>query len=140
MWRLREAPRQKLGKAPNPPEEAVFASSSASWKESARAASRSDYFGSSVIAPVLLYSVEPEYTNAAIKANIEGICVVSLVVDAEGVPQNVRVLKGLGSGLDKNALEAVKDYRYLPAMRDGEPVPAVITVEVKFALEESPPN
>jgi TonB family protein len=136
-WRFRETPRQKFEKAPNPPEEAVLAPGTVPRKEATRTAHRADYFGDAVTAPVLLYSVEAEYTNAAFRASIAGTCVISLLVDPQGMPENVRVLKSLNPGLDRNALDAVKKYRYLPAMRDGEPVPAVITVGVDFTIPNS---
>jgi TonB family protein len=59
---------------------------------------------------------------------------ITLIVDAQGVPQNVRVLRALGKGLDEKAMEAVRRYRFKPAMNDGKPVPVMITVEVNFRL------
>jgi len=55
-----------------------------------------------------------------------------VVVDKNGMPQNPKVLRTLDYGLDQNAVDAVMRYRFKPAMRDGEPVPVIITVEVNF--------
>ena len=52
-------------------------------------------------------SVEPEYTDAAKKAKITGTCLVSLVIDANGMPQDVRVIKSLLPSLDERAVEAI---------------------------------
>ena len=60
---------------------------------------------------------------------MSGVCAVSLIVDASGMPQNVPVVKSLESGLDQNAIKAVSQYRFKPAMKDGTtPVPVQITV------------
>jgi TonB family protein len=93
-----------------------------------------DQVGVEISAPVPLNSVEAEYTDEARRAHLEGICMVSLIVDAYGNPQNPRVVRGLGKGLDEKALEAVKKYKFRPAMRDGKPVPVEIAVQVKFIL------
>jgi len=55
-------------------------------------------------------------------------------VDAHGYPENPRVVRSLGMGLDEKALEAVQRYRFKPAMKDGKPVPVTILVEVNFRL------
>jgi TonB family protein len=93
-----------------------------------------DKVGVEISAPVPLSQVEAEYTDEARRAHLEGICMISLIVDANGKPQNPRVVRGLGKGLDEKALEAVKKYSFKPAMRDGKPVPVEVTVQVKFIL------
>jgi protein TonB len=55
-----------------------------------------------------------------------------MIVDAHGNPQIPRVVRALGYGLDEKALEAVRKYRFKPAMKAGDPVPVMITVEVNF--------
>jgi protein TonB len=59
---------------------------------------------------------------------------VNLVVDEQGRPQNVHILRGLGNGLDEKAVEAVKQYKFKPAMVDGTPVSATLNIEVNFKL------
>lgn len=56
------------------------------------------------------------------------------MVDEDGNPQNVRVIRPLGMGLDEKAIEAVRRYRFNPALKDGVPVPVEIKVEVNFRL------
>ncbi|MGO9338225.1 MAG: energy transducer TonB [Terracidiphilus sp.] len=87
-----------------------------------------------ISAPIPLNTVEAQYTPEAKKAKINGVCLVSVIVDAHGMPQNPRVMKGLDPGLDQNALIAVGKYRFKPAIKDGTPVPVMITIEVNFRL------
>jgi protein TonB len=59
---------------------------------------------------------------------------VNLIVDTHGLPQNVRVIRGVGMGLDEKALEAVRQYKFKPAMEGGKPVPVQVNVEVNFQI------
>jgi TonB family protein len=89
--------------------------------------------GGRVSAPVVIHSVEAQFSDVARKAKYQGVCVVSLIVDAQGNPQNPRIAKSLGMGLDEKAIEAVRQYRFRPAMLDGEtPVPVAINMEINF--------
>jgi TonB family protein len=91
--------------------------------------------GGGVSAPVPLNSVEAEFSDEARRAKYQGVCLISLIVDVHGDPQNPRVVRALGMGLDEKALEAVKKYKFKPALKDGKtPVPVMITVEVNFRL------
>jgi TonB family protein len=93
--------------------------------------------GGSVTAPVPIQVSYPEYSREAKKAKFKGIVLVSLIVDANGLPQNVHVLRGVGMGLDEKAVEAVKDYKFKPATEDGKPVPVEVNLEIKFQLDDS---
>jgi len=91
--------------------------------------------GGGVSAPVALNQVEAEFSDEARRAKYQGVCLISLIVDAQGNPQDPRVVRALGMGLDEKALEAVRKYKFKPAMKDGHtPVPVMITVEVNFRL------
>ncbi len=91
--------------------------------------------GGGVSAPVALNNVEAEFSDEARRAKYQGVCLISLIVDAQGNPQNPRVIRALGMGLDEKALEAVRQYKFRPAMKDGKtPVAVMITVEVNFRL------
>jgi TonB family protein len=91
--------------------------------------------GGSVSAPIALNNVEAEFSDEARRAKYQGVCLIQLIVDAQGNPQNPRVIRALGMGLDEKALEAVRKYKFKPAMKDGRtPVPVMITVEVNFRL------
>ena len=90
--------------------------------------------GGGVSAPQVVRSVEPQYSDAARRAKLAGTCLVSLIVDINGLPQNVRVVRPLGKGLDEKAVEAVKQYRFEPAMYEGHPVPVEVNIQVSFQL------
>jgi len=93
------------------------------------------HVGGGISAPVALNNVEAEYSDEARRAKYQGVCLISLIVDAQGNPQNPRVIRALGMGLDEKALEAVRQYKFRPAMKDGKtPVAVMITVEVNFRL------
>jgi protein TonB len=91
--------------------------------------------GGGVSAPQALNQVEAEFSDEARRAKYQGICVVQLIVDAQGNPQNPKVVRALGMGLDEKAIEAVKKYKFKPAYKQGKgPVPVMINVEVNFRL------
>lgn len=90
--------------------------------------------GGGVSAPRAIYSPDPEYSEEARKAKYQGVCVLWLVVGADGRPQQVRVTRSLGLGLDEKAIEAVKTWKFEPAQKDGHPVSVQINVEVSFRL------
>ena len=90
--------------------------------------------GGGVSAPQLIYSVDPEFSDEARRAKYQGICSVSVIVDAQGNPQHVRVVRPLGMGLDEKAVEAVKQYRFKPAVYKGHAVPVEVIVEVNFHI------
>jgi len=90
--------------------------------------------GGGVSAPKVLYDPDPEYSEEARKAKYQGTVVLWLVVSPEGKPQQIRVQRSLGMGLDEKAIEAVRQWRFEPAKKDGQPVPVMINVEVNFRL------
>jgi periplasmic protein TonB len=90
--------------------------------------------GGGVSAPSLIKKIEPEYSEEARKAKYQGVVVLGLVVDSQGRPKDLRVQKSLGMGLDQKALEAVRQWVFEPAHKDGKPVPVLISVEVAFRL------
>jgi TonB family protein len=84
--------------------------------------------------PVLISQVNPEFSDEARRNKIEGVVIVSLVVDEEGMPIDIRLVRGAGHGLDENAIAAVSQYRFEPATLDGKVVAYPMTVEVDFRL------
>jgi TonB family protein len=134
LYRLRAQPSQTFRPLADSPEGAVLAPKDWSWGNSKVSAPETERVGGSVKAPVLLKSVEAHFTNAARKARLEGSCLISIVVDRNGMPQDIRITKSLDDGLDQNAINAVAQYRFKPAMIDGEPVPAVMNVVIEFRL------
>jgi TonB family protein len=92
------------------------------------------HVGGDVTAPKLVYVPDPEYTEQARRAKYQGVCVISTVVDAQGNPTHVQVVRQLGMGLDNKAVEAVKQYKFEPGMRLGKPVAVGVKIEVNFRL------
>jgi protein TonB len=90
--------------------------------------------GANVIAPQVIYAPEPEFSELARKQKLSGNVLVYLVVDANGRPTRIRVLRGLGAGLDEKAIEAVSRYKFKPAMQNGRPVPVEMNVNVDFQI------
>ena len=90
--------------------------------------------GGGITAPKPVDTPDPEYTEEARRAKIQGTCILWLIVDAEGHPRDIRVVRGLGYGLDAKALETVKQWRFEPARKDGQPVNVQVSVEVGFRL------
>jgi TonB family protein len=90
--------------------------------------------GHGVTAPRPLNSPDPEYSEEARIAGLQGKCVLSLVVDSEGKPQEVRVSRSLGKGLDEKSIEAVRNWTFEPARKNGKPVAVRINVVVTFRI------
>jgi periplasmic protein TonB len=90
--------------------------------------------GGGVSAPKVTYQPDPEYSEEARKAKYQGVCVLSLIVGPDGKPRDVKVARSLGLGLDEKAIEAVNQWKFEPAQKDGKPVAVAINVEVTFRL------
>ena len=90
--------------------------------------------GGGVTAPRVISDPTPEYSDEARKAKYEGTVVLWLIVDSFGRPRDLRVARSLGMGLDQKALEAVRLWKFKPAMKDGSPVAVEVNVEVNFHL------
>lgn len=90
--------------------------------------------GNGVSVPALVRKVEPQYSEEARLAKLQGTVTLSLVVGADGVPINIQVVKPLGLGLDQEAVDAVSSWTFKPGMKDGAPVPVMAAVEVNFRL------
>ena len=106
--------------------------------------------GPGITPPLVIYKVDPEFSEEARKAHVSGAVQVGLWVDEQGNPTHVHVVRGVGVGrdgqldpkyskantdaLNEKAVEAVKQYRFKPAMEDGRPVAVQINVEVNFQI------
>ena len=90
--------------------------------------------GGGISAPTAISAPDPDYTEEARRAKKQGTCVLWLIVDSTGHPRDIRVARGLGFGLDAKAVEAVKQWKFQPALKDGRPVDVQISVEVEFHL------
>jgi periplasmic protein TonB len=92
------------------------------------------HVGGGVAAPKLIFDPEPEYSEEARKAKYQGTCVLSVVVGPDGLAHDIKVTNTLGLGLDEKAIEAVRKWRFEPAVKDGKPVNVLISVQVNFRL------
>jgi len=92
--------------------------------------------GSGVDAPRLVREVRALYTDEARRRSIEGDVVLEVIVTESGSVDRVKVLRGLGSGLDQNAMAAVRQWRFNPARRQGVPVDVVVEISVEFRMRE----
>ncbi len=94
--------------------------------------------GGVVTPPAVIRQVAPTFSEEARKAKFGGTVLVGLIVDSQGIPEHVHIIRGVGMGLDENAVEAVKQYHFRPAMEDGKPVPVALNVQVNFKISDGP--
>lgn len=90
--------------------------------------------GGGVSQPAVIFKVDPEYSEEARKAKYSGTVLLQLVVDVDGRAKGIKVVKGVGLGLDEKAIEAVQKWKFSPGKKNGTPVPVYATVEVNFRL------
>jgi TonB family protein len=90
--------------------------------------------GDGVSTPRLINKIEPEYTPEAREAKLQGSVVLAIEVGADGFVQQAQVERGLGLGLDENAVAAIRQWQFSPAMKDGQPVAVAAKVEVNYRL------
>ncbi len=90
--------------------------------------------GSGITPPELLSEVKPDYTEQARRRGLSGEVVLGIVVRSDGTVSQIRVLQGLGAGLDERAVEAVRRWKFAPARRQGVPVDVMVEVAVEFRL------
>jgi TonB family protein len=85
--------------------------------------------------PACLYCPEPQYSEDARKAKFQGIVVLQVIIQPDGHATNIQVVKGAGLGLDEKAIEAVRTWRFKPAIGpNGTPVATITPIEVNFRL------
>ena len=90
--------------------------------------------GNGVSQPALIFKLEPEYSEEARKQKHQGVAVLQVVIDQMGRPNNIKVIRSLGLGLDEKAAEALSQWRFKPGMKGDKPVAVTATVEVNFQL------
>jgi TonB family protein len=90
--------------------------------------------GGGVSAPVVISKKDPEYSEEARSANYQGTVLLSVEIDPNGTATNIKVVRSLGLGLDEKAIEAVKQWKFKPGQKDGNPVTVAATIEVNFRL------
>jgi TonB family protein len=90
--------------------------------------------GSGIAPPRLLREVKADYTEDARQRGISGDVELEIVVRRDGSVGEIRILKGLAGGLNDRAVQAVRQWRFAPATRQGAPVDVVVEVAVEFKL------
>jgi len=92
--------------------------------------------GNGVTSPTILKEVKPNYTGEAMRARIQGLVTMEAVVMPDGSVGDIRVTRSLDQqfGLDKEAIKTVKQWRFRPGLRLGQPVPVLIVIEMSFTL------
>ncbi|MDP2598197.1 MAG: energy transducer TonB [Candidatus Liptonbacteria bacterium] len=85
--------------------------------------------------PECAYCPDPRFSDEARKSKYQGVVTLRVIVQTDGRATNISVVRGLGMGLDENAKEAVKGWRFKPAIGPGgKPVPVEVLIEVTFRL------
>jgi TonB family protein len=92
------------------------------------------HVGGSVVPPTALYRVDPEFSEEARREKFSGTVRVYLWVEKDGTPSHVRIAQSAGHGLDEKAVEAVRQYRFNPATKNGEPVRVDLYIDISFQI------
>jgi TonB family protein len=91
-----------------------------------------------VTPPKVISKVEPEYSEEARDAKIEGTVVLYVEIRPDGRAHNRRVTRSLDAGLDQKAMEAIEKWTFEPGQKDSKPVAVAATIEVNFRLLDDP--
>ncbi len=94
--------------------------------------------GGEVKAPVVITRVNPMYPEEARQARLSGIVILEVLIDKTGVVRQTNVLKGLPMGLSEAAVDAVRQWTFTPATKNGEPVDVVLNLTINFRLDGKP--
>ncbi len=90
--------------------------------------------GNGVSPPKVLKIVQPQYTADAMRAKVQGLVVLECIVMPDGTISEARVKRSLPFGLDEEAIKAARQWRFSPGLRQGEPVPVIVAIELSFSL------
>ena len=85
--------------------------------------------------PVKIHYPQPQYTEDARRARIQGVVILEATIDREGDVVDIRILKGLPMGLDKSAVKTALEWRFKPATENGRPVAVFFNLLVNFSLQ-----
>ena len=85
-------------------------------------------------APIAIYRPDPDFSDEARKARLQGTVVLDIIVDETGKARNIRVRQSLGLGLDEQAIKTLQLWRFKPGTKGGRPVAVWATVHVGFHL------
>jgi len=84
--------------------------------------------------PRVIHQVDPSYDEASRKAKLNGHVVLTFIVQPDGKPRDIRVVKSLSPGLDQKSIEAVSKWKFTPATKDGKPIAIEIQAETTFRI------
>jgi TonB family protein len=87
--------------------------------------------------PAVLHTVDAEYPSEARRKKISGDVWIGLTVGTDGLPSDMHVLQSAGHELDEEAVKAVQQYKFRPAMQAGVPVAVTVKVHVQFKIRRS---
>lgn len=90
--------------------------------------------GGAITMPRVLKEQKPQYTQTAMRAGVAGSVEMEAVVDVDGSVSAARVITPLHPELDEQAMNALKEWKFVPGTKDGAPVPVLVTIEMTFAL------
>lgn len=90
--------------------------------------------GGGVSAPRPIYDPDPDYSEEARKAHWQGTVMLTVVVGPDGKVHDARVARSLGLGLDEKAIEAVRQWKFDPARKNGQAVAVQVNIEVNFHM------
>ena len=93
--------------------------------------------GGQIETPALLHRVEPTYPDIAVKANVQGVVILEAVIDEQGRVADVPVLRAVNPLRDREAIAAVRLWRYRPLQLNGIPVKFILTVTLSFRLQDA---
>jgi TonB family protein len=91
-----------------------------------------------VTAPKVEHRVDAKYSDFAVRDKVQGAMQLGLVVDSTGAPLRIAIVRPLGYGLDADAVEAMRKWRFTPGIREGDPVATGVTMEQEFTLVSAP--
>jgi TonB family protein len=87
--------------------------------------------GPGITPPRVVKQVNPHYsTDHGVRP--VGSVIIALVVTSKGFPKNPRVVKGLDKELDQSAIQAVEEWRFAPARKDGKAIAVRVSVQIQF--------
>ena len=96
--------------------------------------------GNDVVGPILLNKTDPEYSEAARLAGLEGTVLLKAVIALDGTATDIRVVRSLGLGLDEKAIEAVRTWRFTPGLYTATPAPVLSTLPLIFSCRPGSPD
>lgn len=90
--------------------------------------------GGAVTLPRVISETRPQYTSNAMRAKVQGTVEMEVVVDIDGTVSEARVFRALDPELDEQALKAVRQWKFVPGVMNGKPVPVLVNIEMSFTL------